>query len=406
MSTDVLTWIKAHTNEMIELQRGLTAIPALGPENGGDGEATKAAYLVAWLRDHGVVGIEQIDIPDERVAGGIRPAVIATLRADDDAQTLWIMSHLDVVPPGDRSMWESDPYQLTVDGDRIIGRGVEDNQQGLVSSVFALLGLQAAGVAPEHSVKLLFVPDEELGSTYGIGYILRELDLFAAGDMFLVPDGGNTDGTMVEVAEKSVMWLEFTTHGRQCHASTPDLGTNAFLAASHLVTRLDMLHGEFPQTNEIFDVPRSTFVPTKKDANVPNVNTMPGEDRFCIDIRVLPEVGAQPVMQRVREMVHETEHRFGVTIDVTTLSRIESQPTPVDAPIVSRLNRAIERIHGRPGTPMGMGGGTVAALLRNAGYHTVVWSTIADTAHMPNEYCLIDNMKNDALVMASLMMGT
>lgn len=418
-------WIEDNVQGMIELQRRLTAIPALAPENGGDGEADKATFLVGRLRALGVDDVQLLRIPDDRVSAGYRPAVIATLPGMKEHPRLWIMSHLDVVPPGAIEGWDSDPYQLQVAGGRIVGRGVEDNQQGLVSSVFASLALRSLSIKPAQTVKLLFVADEEVGSVYGIRALLESGDqsqgglprgdllrggspnpgLFERADMFLVPDGGNTDGTMVEIAEKSIVQLEFTTRGKQCHASTPDLGTNALLAGAALIVALDSLHESFPQVDELFDPPRSTFVPTRRDANVPNVNTLPGEDRFCVDMRILPQIDVEHVVARVAELVGEVEARYGVRIETRTISRVTSRRTPPDAPIVERLNEAISRVHGRPGRCMGMGGGTVAAYLRDAGYDTVVWSTIADTAHMPNEYCLVENMKNDALVMASLMIG-
>jgi succinyl-diaminopimelate desuccinylase len=54
---------------------------------------------------------------------------------------------------------------------------------------------------------------------------------------------------------------------------------------------------------------------------------------------------------------------------------------------------------------VGIGGGTVGAHLRKKGIDTVVWARIESTAHMPNEYCLIENMVGDAKVMAHIMLG-
>jgi succinyl-diaminopimelate desuccinylase len=55
---------------------------------------------------------------------------------------------------------------------------------------------------------------------------------------------------------------------------------------------------------------------------------------------------------------------------------------------------------------VGIGGGTVGAFLRKKGIPTVVWSRVDESAHQPNEYCLVGNMIGDALVMASMMAGT
>jgi len=53
---------------------------------------------------------------------------------------------------------------------------------------------------------------------------------------------------------------------------------------------------------------------------------------------------------------------------------------------------------------MGIGGGTVAAFFRKAGIPAAVWSTMDDTAHSPDEYCLVENMLNDAKVFAHVFL--
>ena len=52
-----------------------------------------------------------------------------------------------------------------------------------------------------------------------------------------------------------------------------------------------------------------------------------------------------------------------------------------------------------------MGGGTFAAHFRQHGFPAVVWSTLGEMAHQPNEYCLIKNMITDTKVFAHLLIG-
>jgi len=47
----------------------------------------------------------------------------------------------------------------------------------------------------------------------------------------------------------------------------------------------------------------------------------------------------------------------------------------------------------------------VAAYLRNEGIDAVVWGRLDETAHMPNEYCKMENLMGDAAVMALTMAG-
>ncbi|MDR1374511.1 MAG: M20 family metallo-hydrolase, partial [Treponema sp.] len=95
----------------VELETELCKRPAISPDSGGGGELEKCAFLEGWLKDHGVTRLERYDAPDNRAGGGIRPNLIATIPCRGDGgfsggtassgpARLWIMSHLDVVPPG------------------------------------------------------------------------------------------------------------------------------------------------------------------------------------------------------------------------------------------------------------------------------------------------------------------
>lgn len=126
-----------------------------------------------------------------------------------------------------------------MDGDLIYGRGVEDNHQGLVASLLVAEAVLAGSEPPPINFGMLFVADEETASAKGLDYVLtHRRDLFGPRDLILIPDFGTADGEMVEVAEKSLLWLKFSVFGKQCHASTPQKGVNSLVAASDLILRL------------------------------------------------------------------------------------------------------------------------------------------------------------------------
>jgi len=404
-------------NLAIELETELCKRPAIAPESGGEGELDKALWLEGWLKERGFP-FERIDIKDQRAKGGVRPNlvvdVLAACKTDGTntctGGTLWIMSHLDVVPPGEMSLWESDPWTVIRKDDgplglRLIGRGVEDNQQGLTSSLIAAVAFKETGSVPEFPVKLLFCADEECGSVYGVAALLRERpDLFGKDDLVLIPDGGDSKGETIEIAEKNLLWLEFTTKGKQAHGSRPDLGANAHLAGAELAVRLhNELSEIFNDKDHLFEPDYSTFQPTRKTSNVPNINTIPGDDQFCMDMRILPRYPIKIVLKEVDRIKTEIEAKHKVTISYSAAQAVESQTTPVDSPLVTMLSAAVREVYGFKTRPIGIGGGTVGAFLRNIGIHCAVWSRINDTAHQPNEYVLVNNILGDAKVMALLM---
>ncbi|MEM2122064.1 MAG: M20 family metallo-hydrolase [Candidatus Bathyarchaeia archaeon] len=392
--------IDGYVDEIVEIQAKLTAFQAIGPENGGKGEYEKAGYVKEMLKKLNPDKVVEVNAPDERVPNGFRPNIAAFFNGIRGDKTLWIITHLDVVPPGDLKLWNTDPFKAELKDGKLYGRGVEDNQQSLVASYMAVKALRDSKVTPYRRVGLLFVSDEETGSEKGLKYVLsKRRDLFREEDFYLVPDGGNSDGTMVEIAEKSMLWLRFQTIGKQGHGSRPDLAVNSFKAGSHLVTKLDRLYEIFDEKDELYEVPTSTFEPTKKEANVPNINTIPGEDVFYMDCRILPKIKVDEVIANINGMAREIESEFKVKVDVSTVQRADAAPpTPPDSPAVKALLRAIKAVNGRDGKPMGIGGGTVAAILRREGFPAVVWATMDETAHQPNEYCILDNLVNDAKV--------
>ncbi len=399
---EIIQYLEDQADKVVQLQSGLVSIPALGPSNEGGGEKEKADFLHKYLRECGFEEIIEIHAPDQRVECGYRPNVAAWIRGRDTTRTLWIISHLDIVPPGDLSLWKSDPYSLEVDADTLTGRGVEDNHQSIVSSILAARAFMEQGIKPAVNLGLIFVADEETGNDYGLPYVLdNRRDLFKNDDLFLVPDFGTSDSTMMEVAEKSMLWLKISVQGRQCHASTPEKGINSLSASAAFILQLEKLHEIFPDKNQLFSPAGSTFCPTKKEANVPNINTIPGLDVFYLDCRILADYSIQDVIKEARSLGSDIERKYGVKIDYEIVYQQKAAPhTDPSSEVVQRLARGIEKVYQVKPRPQGVGGGTVAAFLRHRGYSAVVWATLAGTAHQPNERSSIGSTLKDAQVMA------
>ena len=390
---------------IIGLQTRLTAAQAMAPENGGTGEYTKVNILKNILTGLNFENFEEIQAPDDRVPCNFRPSLLVTLKGKNSSKALWIISHLDVVPPGDKQLWHTDPFKATVKDGKIYGRGTEDNQQGIVASLVAAKALLHNKITPQIDIKLLFVADEEVGSKYGIDWILNNRsDLFHKDDLILIPDAGDPKGEYIEIGEKSILWLEFNIQGKQSHGSRPDLGINAARASSKLMVELDKLYEIFPQENKQFDVPYSTFEPTKRTSSVSNINTIPGSETLCYDCRVLPVYKLDDVLAYVNQVIEKVKKETNVEITYTIPQRVDApQETSPNASVVLQLSAAIEKKLGFVPKTYGIGGGTVAAYFRQKGYDAALWTTLDGTMHSPNEYSSIENTQKDASVFAELM---
>ncbi|MEM4032817.1 MAG: M20/M25/M40 family metallo-hydrolase, partial [Zestosphaera sp.] len=155
----------------------------------------------------------------------------------------------------------------------------------------------------------------------------------------------------------------------------------------------------------------STFEPTlwRSTSNAPNI--IPGECEVVFDCRVLPNYSLDNVLRDAEDIAKELEGKHYrlvgseklPVIKVEVVERLDAPPpTPPDSLIVKLLVRAVKELRGKEPKIGGIGGGTFAAYFRKLGIPAVVWSTIDETAHQPNEYSKIDNMIEDSKVMAAL----
>lgn len=397
-------YILKQRKRVIDLQAMLCACPALSPQNGGKGELAKAELIQDWLEEANIA-FTRVDSPDPDAEKGLRPNIIAVLPGRLPRK-LWLFAHMDVVPAGDLSAWKTEPWQAMPDGDFIIGRGVEDNQQAITSMLVLAESFRKLEIQPEIGLGLVFLADEECGSRHGMSYVLanRASD-FSADDYYIVPDGGSESGAEIEIAEKAQLWLKFTVTGQQAHASMPGKGKNAFVVASQLVLVLQSLYSFFPARNDLFNPPFSTFVPTRHEENVPAINILPGRDVFFLDCRLLPELPVQNALDKIHVITEEVSRQTGLKIDFEIVSEQAASATPPNTPGLFLLEHAIKEVYGVAPKPIGIGGATVASFLRREGLPALVWSRILGTCHQPNEKSSISFTLSDAAVFARILMA-
>ena len=393
---------------IVDLQANLTARPAISPANGGEGELDKANYLETVINKLGFDEITRLNAPDERAKGGVRPNIIARYFGENREKTFWLLTHLDIVPPGDLSLWKTKPYklQMDADGDTIYGRGVEDNQQAITAALLAARTLINSGKRPPINLGIMLIADEEVGEGYGLPYVLKNMPhLFGKEDSFLVQDSGDIKGCEIEIAEKSSIWYKITTIGKQAHSAYPTTGINAMVAGSDLVVRLyNELPKKFNKEDSLYDVPMSTFTPSKKENNVPNVNIVPGVDVFYLDCRVLPCYTEKEVENEIKKIAKTVEQDFKVQINVERTLKISSIPTSRTSNLVKRYCAATREINNAEPKLIGCGGGTFAAGIRNLGLPAIVASRLYGVPHSPNEKSSIKFTMCDSKVILHTLM--
>ncbi len=394
---------------VFELHHGLTKNVAMSPVNGGDGEWAKAEWYKEKLLQLGLSNIRDYDAPDERVSAKKRPNFTVVVEGKSP-RTLWVMGHLDVVPAGALELWNTDPFNVTLaeDGDTIYGRGVEDNQQAIVSATLLAAELLEEHIVPEISFGILCVSDEETSNAYGVDYLMENYpDIVKEGDLVVVPDFGTEDGAMVEIAEKGVLWLEVILSGKQCHASTPSEGINTLMLAAEMILETPKIETELSEKDDLFLPNYSTITPTRILANVPNTNTISGQDTFYLDCRILPCYSADQVIEKVKAHFEPIAQKHNASIQINIQSAEPfTPPTPADSEVVVKMIDAIKAVYNIDAKPGGIGGSTVASRFRMRNIPAVVWARVHPTYHMPNEKSKISHNINDAKVFAHILFNS
>ncbi len=132
---------------VVELLRQLIAVPSVG---GDEAEATIQYELARTLGNLGLsVDLWPLDLaalraapgyPGEEVDRGQAWGLVAVNRPGERVGLI-LQGHVDVVPPGDRSRWSSDPFEPRLLGDRVVGRGACDMKGGVAAIVAAVTAL-------------------------------------------------------------------------------------------------------------------------------------------------------------------------------------------------------------------------------------------------------------------------
>ncbi len=141
----------------------------------------------------------------------------------DDGPTLILNGHVDVVPPGDLALWKSGPFQPTVVGDVVHGRGACDMKAGVVAALVAAKALQDSGLRLAGTLALQSVVGEEDG---GLG-AWSTLRRGHRGDAAVILEP--TSGT-VHTANAGALTFRIEVTGRAAHGATRDMGVSAFEA--------------------------------------------------------------------------------------------------------------------------------------------------------------------------------
>lgn len=166
----------------------LVRIPSVSSPAFDQQELVRSADRVRKVfEDSGVTDIDIITL--ETPSGTGRPAVLGHKKGPEGAPTVLLYAHHDVQPPGDRSTWDTEPFEPVEKDGRLYGRGTADDKAGILVHAGALRALEELGELPI-SVTIFIEGEEEIGSPTFVDFLTAHRDRLEA-DVIIVADSSN-----------------------------------------------------------------------------------------------------------------------------------------------------------------------------------------------------------------------
>jgi len=370
--------------------REYVAIPSVNPMGRDDLPAgiTGETRLAEHVREQ----LRRLGVDAELVGRAERRSVVAELRAEGDAETLLVASHLDTVPVDGM---EIPPFDPVVREGRLYGRGSCDTKAGLAALMEAVTRVLARGRLRRNLV-LVGEADEEYTSV-GVADVLAHLGPRRPSWVLAT----EPTGLRVVTRHKGVAFARFEARGRACHASQPEAGRNAVVALARVAVALDELAERLRTVEDPRLGSASLSIGQIAGGRAPNI--VPDHAWLVADRRLLPGEDEASMRAEFQALLADC----GVEGVELRDCRVEKPPlgTPEAHPAVEAC-RSVLRQQGLPDAPAAVAFGTDAGLFEQAGLPGVVMGpgSIA-RAHTAREYVEIDQVEAMTEIFVRLLTG-
>jgi len=176
-----------------------------------------------------------------RAEAGNRALLLEWPGSKASLQPVILMAHYDVVPPGDETLWDRNPFSGDIDDTYVHGRGSQDVKVTMTCALEAVERLLSTGFIPARTIYLAFGGDEETGGNRGAASIAAVLRARRVKASFILDEGGfvaknlfkfsDRPLALVGVSEKGYVDIAISASGSGGHASMPPRHTAAGLVA-------------------------------------------------------------------------------------------------------------------------------------------------------------------------------
>ena len=316
-----------------------------------------------------------------------RENMIAKIGAPGGKRLLF-EGHLDVVPAG--NLWTVPPFEGTVKGENIFGRGSVDMKSGITAMTLAAEQLATdKALLERNQIILCFVYDEER-QCQGIKQYLFSA-AFSGADYAVI---GEPTGLNICICHRGSCHYKIKIHGSASHAAKPQEGINAIEKAMKALRTIEEYSEHLKmQPHEFLDV--ETMTPTVIRAGILD-NMIPDTCEIIVDARLFPgktaETAMTPLCRRLDCLAAEdTDFSYEIEIIQEALGGEVHR----DSPLVRTAADAYRKVFSKSAELHGFGVTCEQSFLVRAGVPTIVFGPgDCSLAHTPDENVKIQDMEH------------
>jgi len=295
------------------------------------------------------------------------------------APVLCFAGHTDVVPPGPREEWRSEPFVPELRSGILYGRGAADMKASLAAMLDAAIGFVTAHPNHRGSIAFLITSDEEgkaQDGTKRVIQLLKErgerLDWCVIGEPSCEKELGDT----IRIGRRGSLAGILKVHGLAGHVAYPHLARNPIEAFAPVLTALYAT----PLDNGNESFPPSSFQMVKLESIGEAVNVTPGSLSARFNIRYSTVWTHERLSAHIEKIFRE--HK----LDCTLTWHLSGEPflTP-PGQLIDTVAAAVTKMTGVV-PALSTGGGTSdGRFIAPSGTHVVEFGAVNATIHKPNE---------------------
>lgn len=311
--------------------------------------------------------------------------------------TLVFAGHTDVVPPGPREHWDSDPFVPTERGGFLYGRGAADMKASLAAMVVATESFVANHPHHKGRIGYLITADEEGPAIHGTRYVVdtlqrrgESIDWCVVGE----PSSTSTLGDIIKNGRRGSINATLTITGKQGHVAYPHLADNPMHKAFAALTALSEI--SWDSGNDYFDPTQLQFSNIHSGTGATNV--IPGELVAVFNLRFSTEITADEIQSKCETVLDATG------IDYSLDWQLSGNPFLTEpGDLVDAVRESIMTVTG-VSTQLSTGGGTSdGRFIASMGSQIIELGPINASIHQRNEHVLLSDIPKLARIYEGIM---